>query len=125
MTRAGKYETHTKCSSKTTNGTMRFGRHRHRLEDNIKIDIRDLIRVSVNCFLVAEGRVRWRTFVNVVVNTWVILEHRNFVRGWVFLLTTVKCAIFGNYGGERAAGYLNFPGIITLYLMCTLVYLAT
>jgi hypothetical protein len=59
---------------------------------------------SVNCFLVAEDRVQCRTFVNIVVNTSVILENRILCLA-AYLLTTVKVAIFGNFGDQRAAGY--------------------
>ena len=102
---------------------MRFGRHRHRWEDNIKIDITEILNESVKCFLVAEDRFQCRTFVNIVVNTWVILEHRILCLAGC-LLTTVKFAISGNSGDQRAAGYFSFPGIRTLWLMCMLVDLA-
>jgi hypothetical protein len=88
------------------------------------MDITEIICESVKCFLVAENRVQSRTFVKVVVNTWVILEHRILCLAGC-LLITVRVAISGNSGDQKAAGYFSFPGIRTLYLMCMLVYLAT
>jgi hypothetical protein len=47
-------------------GKRPLGRCRHRWEDNIKIDIN-----GMNWIHMAQGRVRWQAFVNMVMNFWV------------------------------------------------------
>ena len=77
----------------------------------IKIDITEIICEGIKCFPVAEDRVQCRTFVNVVGNTWIILELSILCLAGC-LLTTVKVAISGNSGDQRAAGYFSFPGMV-------------
>jgi hypothetical protein len=48
-----------------------LGRPRHRWEDNIKIDLREIGMDGVNWIWLAEDRVQWLTFVNTVMNLWV------------------------------------------------------
>ena len=68
----------------------------------------------------AKDRVQCHPFVDVVVNTWVILDYRILCLAGC-LLPTVKFEISSNSGDQRAAGYFSFPGIRTPFLMCMLV----
>jgi hypothetical protein len=52
-------------------GKRPVGRPRHRWEDNIKIDLRDIVMDGANCIWLAEDRVQWQAFVNMVMNLWV------------------------------------------------------
>ena len=45
-----------------------FGRPRHGWEDNIKVDLQDVGWVRLDWIYLAQGRDRWRTFVNAVTN---------------------------------------------------------
>jgi hypothetical protein len=45
-----------------------LGRPRHRWEDNIKMDIREIGIDAANWIQLAQDRVKWRTFVNTVMN---------------------------------------------------------
>jgi hypothetical protein len=49
-------------------GKRPLGRHRRRLEDNIKMDLRELGIDEANWIRLAEDRVQWRAFVNTVMN---------------------------------------------------------
>jgi hypothetical protein len=49
-------------------GKRPLGRHRHRWEDNIKMDIREIRIDGANWIRLAQYRVRWRAFVNTVMN---------------------------------------------------------
>jgi hypothetical protein len=51
----------------TPQGNRLFGRHRRRLEDNIKIDFKDIVWVSVDLLHLAQGR-DWQAFVYTVMN---------------------------------------------------------
>jgi hypothetical protein len=45
-----------------------LGRPRRRWEDNIKMDLREIGINGANWIQLAQDRVRWRTFVNTVMN---------------------------------------------------------
>jgi hypothetical protein len=45
-----------------------LGRPRHRWEDNIKMDLRDIGIDGVNWIWLAQDRVQWQAFVNMVIN---------------------------------------------------------
>jgi hypothetical protein len=53
-------------------GKRPLGRPRHRWEDNIKLDLREKGINGVNWIQLAQGRVQWWAFVNVVMNLQVI-----------------------------------------------------
>jgi hypothetical protein len=53
-------------------GKRPLGRPRHRWEDNIKMDLREIGIDGVNWILLAQDRVHWRAFVNTVMNLWVL-----------------------------------------------------
>jgi hypothetical protein len=48
-----------------------LGRPRHRWEDNLKMDLREIWTDGVNWIQLAQDRVQWRAFVNTVMNLWV------------------------------------------------------
>jgi hypothetical protein len=48
-----------------------LGRPRHRWEDNIKMDLREIGIDGVNWIRLAQNRVQWWAFVNTVMNLWV------------------------------------------------------
>jgi hypothetical protein len=45
-----------------------LGRPRHRWEDNIKLDLREIGIDGSNLIRLAQDRVQWRAFVNTVMN---------------------------------------------------------
>jgi hypothetical protein len=45
-----------------------LGRPKHRWEDNIKMDMREIGKDGANWIRVARDRVQWRAFVNTIVN---------------------------------------------------------
>jgi hypothetical protein len=49
-------------------GKRPLGRPRHRWEDNIKIDLREIGIDGANWIQLAEDRVQWRACVNTVMN---------------------------------------------------------
>jgi hypothetical protein len=49
-------------------GKRPLGRHRRRWEDNIKMDLRKIGIDGTNWIQLAQDRVQWRTFVNMVTN---------------------------------------------------------
>jgi hypothetical protein len=49
-------------------GKRPLGRPRHRWEDNIKLDLREIGINGVNWIQLAEDRVQWWAFVNTVMN---------------------------------------------------------
>jgi hypothetical protein len=49
-------------------GKRPLGRPRHRWEDNIKVDLREIDIAGANWIQLAQDRVRWRAFVNTVMN---------------------------------------------------------
>jgi hypothetical protein len=49
-------------------GKRPLGRSRHRWEDNIKIDLREIGIEGANWILLAQDRIRWRAFVDAVMN---------------------------------------------------------
>jgi hypothetical protein len=52
-------------------GKKPLGRPRHRWEDNIKIGPRETGINGVNWIQLAQDRVQWQAFVNMVMNLWV------------------------------------------------------
>jgi hypothetical protein len=52
-------------------GKRPLGRPRHRWEDNIKLDLRDMGIYEANWILLAQDRVHWWAFVIMVMNLWV------------------------------------------------------
>jgi hypothetical protein len=48
-----------------------LGRARRRWEDNIKMDLGDIGIDGANWIQLAQDRVQWRAFVNMVMNLWV------------------------------------------------------
>jgi hypothetical protein len=49
-------------------GKRPLGRPRHKWEDNIKMDLREIEIDGVNWIQLARERVQWRAFVNTVMN---------------------------------------------------------
>jgi len=49
-------------------GKRPLERRRYRLEDNIKLDLREIGIDGANWIRLAQDRVRWRAFVNTVMN---------------------------------------------------------
>jgi hypothetical protein len=49
-------------------GKIPLGRPRRRLEDNIKMDLREIGIDGANWIRLAQDRVQWRAFVNTVMN---------------------------------------------------------
>jgi hypothetical protein len=49
-------------------GKRPLERARRRWEDNIKLDVREIGIDGVNWIWLAQDRIRWRTFVNTVMN---------------------------------------------------------
>lgn len=49
-------------------GSRLLGKSRHRLEDNVKMDLREIRINGVNWMLLAQDRVRWRAFFNTMMN---------------------------------------------------------
>jgi hypothetical protein len=49
-------------------GRRPLGRPRHRWENNIKIDLREIGIDGVNWIQLAQDRVQWRAFVSTVMN---------------------------------------------------------
>jgi hypothetical protein len=54
-------------------GKRPLGRPRHRWEDGIRMDLREIGWGSVDCILLAQGRDRWRADVSVVINLRVLV----------------------------------------------------
>jgi hypothetical protein len=54
------------------------GRPRHRWEDNIKMDLREIEIDGGNWIRLAQDRVQWRSYVNTVMNLRVHKERRYF-----------------------------------------------
>jgi hypothetical protein len=59
-------------------GKRPLGRPRHRWEDNIKMDLREIGINGANWIWLAQNRVQWWAFVNMVMNLWVPSESRIF-----------------------------------------------
>jgi hypothetical protein len=53
-------------------GKIPLGSPRHRWEDNIKMDLREVEKNGVNWIRLAQGRVKWQAFVNMAMNLWVL-----------------------------------------------------
>jgi hypothetical protein len=51
-------------------GGRPLGRPRRRWEDNIKMDFREIRIDGANWIRLAQDRIRWRAFVNTVMNLW-------------------------------------------------------
>jgi hypothetical protein len=56
-----------------------LGGSRRSWEDNVKIDLQEVGRGGLDCIDLAEGRDRWRTFVNAVMNLRMSLNVGNFL----------------------------------------------
>jgi hypothetical protein len=52
-------------------GKRPLGRPRHRWEDNIKMDLREIGIDGANWIQLAQERVQWQAFVSMVMNIWV------------------------------------------------------
>jgi hypothetical protein len=52
-------------------GKRPLGRLRHRWEDNIKMDLKEVRCGGIDWIELAQDRDRWRAFVNAVTNLWV------------------------------------------------------
>jgi hypothetical protein len=52
-------------------GKRTLERPRHRWEDNIKMDLREIGINGVNWIWLAQDRVQWQAFVSTVMNLWV------------------------------------------------------
>jgi hypothetical protein len=52
-------------------GKRPLGGPRHRWEDNIKIDLKEIGINGANRICLAQDRVQWQVFVNTVMNLWV------------------------------------------------------
>jgi hypothetical protein len=53
-------------------GRRPLGRSRHRWEDNIKMDLREIGINGVNWIQLVQDRVQWWTCVNMAMNLWVL-----------------------------------------------------
>jgi hypothetical protein len=49
-------------------GKRPLGRPRHRWEDNIKMDLREIGTDGMDCIWLSQDRVQWRAFANTVMN---------------------------------------------------------
>jgi hypothetical protein len=49
-------------------GKRPLGRPRHRWEDNIKLDLREIGINGANWIQLAQDRVQWQAFVNTIMN---------------------------------------------------------
>jgi hypothetical protein len=49
-----------------------LGRPRRKWEDNINLDLSETGIDGANCIQLAQDRVQWRVFVNMVMNLWVL-----------------------------------------------------
>jgi hypothetical protein len=56
-----------------------LGRHRHRWENNIKMDFQEVVCGGMDWIYVAQDWDRWRALVNVVKNLRVPYNARNFL----------------------------------------------
>jgi hypothetical protein len=54
-------------------GKRPLGRPRHRWEEGIRIDLREIGWGSVEWIQLAQDRDRWRALVNTVMNHWVLV----------------------------------------------------
>jgi hypothetical protein len=52
-------------------GKRPLGRPRHRWEDNIRMDLREIGIDGANWIELAQDRLWWQAFVNMVMNLWV------------------------------------------------------
>jgi hypothetical protein len=52
-------------------GKRPMGRPRHRWEDNIKMDFKEIGINGANWIWLAQDRVQWWAFVNMIMNLWV------------------------------------------------------
>jgi len=54
-----------------TEGKKPLGRSNHRLEGNIKIDLKEIGYKCVDWIQLAQDMVQWWAFINTVMNLWV------------------------------------------------------
>jgi hypothetical protein len=52
-------------------GKRPLGRARHKLEDNIKMNLREIGINGANWIWLAQDRVQWQAFVKTIMNLWV------------------------------------------------------
>jgi hypothetical protein len=52
-------------------GNRPLGRRRHRWEDNMKMDLREIGIDGANWIRLAKDRVQWRAFVSAVMKLWI------------------------------------------------------
>jgi hypothetical protein len=52
-------------------GMRPFGIPRHRWEDNIRMDLREIGWEGVNCIHVVQNRDQWQAVVNMAMNLWI------------------------------------------------------
>jgi hypothetical protein len=57
-----------RCLQSFDSEVRREGRPRRRWEDNIKLDFREIGIDGANCIRLAQDRIQWRAFVNMVMN---------------------------------------------------------
>jgi len=55
----------------SSEGTRPLGRPRHRWKDNIRIDLREIVLVSMDWLYLAQVRDQLRALLNMVMNLWV------------------------------------------------------
>jgi hypothetical protein len=60
-------------------GKRPLGRPKHKWENNIKMDLREIGINGANWIQLAQDRVQWWAFVNRVMNLWVPKESRIFL----------------------------------------------
>jgi hypothetical protein len=60
-------------------GKRPLGRHRHRWEDNIKMDLQKVRGGGMDWIEPDKDRDRWRALVTAVMNLWVLLSAGNFL----------------------------------------------
>ena len=71
MARVGGKEQGTQIFVRGTCSKRPLTRPRHRGEDNIKMDIKEIGRDDVEWMNIAQEKVKWQAFVNTVMNFWV------------------------------------------------------
>jgi hypothetical protein len=65
----------------TSEGNRPLGRSRHRREDNIKMDLRDIEWGGMDWIDLAQDRDQWMALVNTIMNLWVPKNIGKFLSG--------------------------------------------